>query len=248
MTVQIAFALYPGFTILDVIGPFQVLADTPGHEAVMVAAETGPVLDHTGRARLVATATFDEVGQPDIIVVPGGRTGILDDRLVAWIRAVHPHTTWTTSVCTGAIYLAAAGLLAGVDATTHWAWAERLDEMGAHYLPQRVVERGKIVTAAGVSSGIDMALTLLDRMYGPIVAQSAQPGTEYDPQPPFDAGSPAKAPEPIIDLVRPMMAPDSEWANTLPVGWRSRSDGCRPASRGRRSTGRVRPPSWPPAT
>jgi putative intracellular protease/amidase len=102
-----------------------VLADTPGHETVFVAAEAGPVIDHTGRGQVVATKSFAEVPAPEVIVVPGGRTGILDDRLVEWIGAVHPSTTWTTSVCTGAIYLAAAGLLEGLDATTHWAWAER---------------------------------------------------------------------------------------------------------------------------
>jgi transcriptional regulator GlxA family with amidase domain len=213
---QVAFALYRGFTALDVIGPFQVLADTPGHDAVLVAAEAGPVVDHTGRAPLVAAKAFSEVPAPDIIIVPGGRTGVLDNRLVEWIRAVHPATTWTTSVCTGSIYLATAGLLDGVDATTHWAWAERLNELGAHYLADRVVERGKIITAAGVSSGIDMALVLLDRLYGPVVAQSAQLAIEYDPQPPFDAGSPAKAPAAITDLVRPRLSPTSEWANTLP--------------------------------
>lgn len=215
---QIAFPLYRGFTALDVVGPFQVLADTPGHDAILVAADPGPVVDHTGRMRMVAPASFAEVPTPDVVVVPGGRTGQLDHRLVEWVRTVHPGTTWTTSVCTGAVYLAEAGLLDDVDATTHWAWAEHLDELGAHYLPERVVERGKIITAAGVSSGIDMALVLLDRMYGPVVSQSAQLGIEYDPQPPFDTGSPAKAPADIVDLVRPMMAPTSAWANELPVG------------------------------
>ena len=120
---------------------------------------------------------------------------------------MHPTTTWTTSVCTGAIYLAVAGLLDALDATTHWAWAERLEELGAHYTGHRVVEQGKIITAAGVSSGIDMGLTLLDHLYGPVVAQSAQLGIEYDPQPPFDAGSPTKAPAEIVELVRPLLAP-----------------------------------------
>ena len=124
-----------------------------------------------------------------------------------WLRRVHPTTTWTTPVCTGAIYLAVAGLLDALDATTHWAWAERLEELGAHYTGHRVVEQGKIITAAGVSSGIDMGLTLLDHLYGPVVAQSAQLGIEYDPQPPFDAGSPTKAPAEIVELVRPLLAP-----------------------------------------
>ncbi len=209
---QIAFVIYPGFTILDVIGPFQTLADNPGNEAVLVAAEAGPVVDHTGRAQLVAEKSLFEVTAPDVIVVAGGKTGELDQRIVDWVRKVHPTTTWTTSVCTGAIYLAAAGVLDGLDATTHWAWADKLNEMGAHYVHDRVVPRGKVVTAAGVSSGIDMGLTLMDRMYGPVAAQTAQLGIEYDPQPPYDAGSPTKAPADIVEFLKAMMGPDSEWA------------------------------------
>jgi transcriptional regulator GlxA family with amidase domain len=200
MTMQIALALYPKFTALDIIGPFQVLADVPGHEAVFVAGEPGPVVDHTGRCPLVATATFSEVTAPDIVVVPGELFADRDDRVVQWLRRVHPTTTWTTSVCTGALYLAAAGILDGLDATTHWARKQQLELLGARYTEQRVVERGKVITAAGVSSGIDMALTLLDRMYGPAVAQSVQLAIEYDPQPPFDAGTPSKAPAEILEL------------------------------------------------
>jgi transcriptional regulator GlxA family with amidase domain len=205
MSLQIALALYPGFTVLDIIGPFQVLADVPGHEVVFVAGEAGPVPDHTGRCPLVASTTFAEVIAPDVVVVPGELFAEWDDRVVQWIRQVHPTTTWTTSVCTGSLYLAAAGILDGVDATTHWARAEQLERLGARYTEQRVVERGKVITAAGVSSGIDMALTLLDRMHGPDVAQLAQLGIEYDPQPPFDAGSPSKAPAEIVDIARSML-------------------------------------------
>jgi transcriptional regulator GlxA family with amidase domain len=199
---QIALALYPKFTALDIIGPFQVLADVPGHDVVFVAAETGPVTDHTGRSPLVATATFAEITAPDVVVVPGEMFADRDDRLVQWLRRVHPTTTWTTSVCIGALYLAAAGILDGIDATTHWARKQQLERLGAHYTDQRVVQRGKIITAAGVSSGIDMALTLLDRIYGPAVAQSVQLAIEYDPQPPFDAGSPTKAPTEILELAK----------------------------------------------
>ncbi len=190
---QIALALYPKFTVLDVTGPFQVLVDVPGHDVVFVAGEAGPVIDHTGRCPLTATATFADVTAPDVVVVPGGFSDDMDYRLVHWLRRVHPTTTWTTSVCTGSIYLAAAGILEGVDATTHWARVEQLEALGARYLVERVVERGKVITAAGVSSGIDMGLTLLDRMYGPVVAQASQLGIEYDPQPPFDSGAPSKA-------------------------------------------------------
>jgi transcriptional regulator GlxA family with amidase domain len=135
-------------------------------------------------------------------VVPGELFADWDERVVRWLRQVHPTTTWTTSVCTGALYLAAAGILDGVEATTHWARKEQLERLGARYTEQRVVQRGKVITAAGVSSGTDMALSLLDRLYGPAVAQSVQLAIEYDPQPPFNAGSPSKAPADIIELTR----------------------------------------------
>jgi transcriptional regulator GlxA family with amidase domain len=179
-----------------------VLADVPGHEVVFVAGEAGPVVDHTGRCPLVATATFADVTAPDVVVVPGELFADRDDRVVEWLRQVHPRTTWTTSVCTGSLYLAAAGILEGLDATTHWARADQLERLGARYTEQRVVEQGKVITAAGVSSGIDMALTLLDRMYGPAIAQSVQLAIEYDPRPPFDAGSPSKAPADVVELAK----------------------------------------------
>jgi transcriptional regulator GlxA family with amidase domain len=199
---QIALVLYPRFTALDIIGPFQVLVDVPGHDTFFVAEKVGPVVDHTGRCPLVASASFAEVTAPDVVVVPGGYAAELDGPTVEWLRRIHPSTTWTTSVCTGSIHLAAAGILDGVDATTHWARVDNLESHGAHYTEQRVVERGKVITAAGVSSGIDMALTLLDRMYGAEMAQAVQLGIEYDPQPPFDAGSPSKAADEIVELVR----------------------------------------------
>src|SRR6476620_9842078 len=150
---QIALALYPSFTMLDIIGPFQVLADVPGYDVVFVAAQAGPVVDHTGRAGLVATKSFADVPAPDVVVVPGGLNDTeLQADLIEWLRSVHPTTTWTTSVCTGAIYLAAAGILAGVDAPTHSARKRALEKLGAHYMIDRVVERGKVITAAGVSS------------------------------------------------------------------------------------------------
>jgi transcriptional regulator GlxA family with amidase domain len=204
--VQIALVLYPQFTTLDIIGPFQVLAEVPGHEAVFVAADGGPVIDHTGLCPMIASKTFAEVTRPDVVVVPGGNSRDFSGPVASWLREVHPTTTWTTSVCTGAIFLAAAGLLDGVDATTHWAWVEDLEKFGARYTEERVVERGKIITSAGVSSGIDMALTLLDRMHGSTIAQAVQLAIEYDPQPPFDAGAPSKAPTEIVELVRSLYA------------------------------------------
>ena len=209
---QIALVLYPRFTDLDIIGPFQVLVDVPGHDVVFVAEAAGPVIDHTGRCPLVATSTFEDITAPEVVVVPGGYSVELHAPTVEWLRAVHPTTTWTTSVCTGSIYLAAAGILDGTDATTHWARTEHLESLGAKYTEERVVERGKVITAAGVSSGIDMALTLLDRMYGPEMAQAVQLAIEYDPQPPFDTGSPSKAPAEIVDLVRTLLTETSSVA------------------------------------
>jgi transcriptional regulator GlxA family with amidase domain len=170
-----------------------------------VAANAGPVTDHTGRCPLVASRSFGDISAADVVVVPGGYSAELDDATVDWLRAIHAKTTWTTSVCTGSIYLAAAGILNDVDATTHWARVEHLERLGAHYTLDRVVERGKVITAAGVSSGIDMALTLLDRMYGSDMAQAVQLAIEYDPQPPFDSGSPAKAGEDMVSLVRSLL-------------------------------------------
>jgi transcriptional regulator GlxA family with amidase domain len=196
----ISCVLYPGFTALDIVGPFNVLADVPGHDVRFVAASTGPVLDHTGRAAIVATDRLEDVTSPDIVVVPGGTTYDLEGPVVQWLRQVRP--TWTTSVCTGSIYLAAAGLLEGIDATTHWAATALLERYGARYVSERVVERGQVITAAGVSSGIDMALTLVGRLHGDLVAQAVQLAIEYDPQPPYDSGSVAKAPAEVVDLVR----------------------------------------------
>ena len=201
---QIALALYPGFTALDIIGPFQTVVDVPGVDVDFVAETAGPVTDHTGRLALTATRAFADVTAPDVIVVPGGMvepTGA-DDPVVAWIRAVHPTTTWTTSVCTGSIFLAAAGVLDGVDATCHWTRYDHLESLGAKPTSERVVERGKIITGAGVSAGIDMGLTLAARLFGDDVARAVQLAIEYDPQPPFDAGSPAKAGPDTEALVR----------------------------------------------
>jgi transcriptional regulator GlxA family with amidase domain len=140
---------------------------------------------------------------PDVVVIGGTlSTKEPDPAVVRWLRRVHPATTWTTSVCTGSIYLAAAGILDGQDATTHWAWAGELERRGARYTEQRVVETGKVITAAGVSAGIDMALTLLARMHAPEIAMGVQLALEYDPDPPFDTGSPSRAPAEIVGFVR----------------------------------------------
>ena len=205
---QIALVLYPRFTALDIVGPFQTLADLPGVECVFVAETAGPVIDHTGRLSLVATATFAEITAPDVIVVPGGMadaTATGTDPVVEWIRAVHPTTTWTTSVCTGSIFLALAGVLDGLDATTHWTAYERLRDLGAVPTETRVVRRGKVITAAGVSAGIDMGLTLVAEMFDEETAKSIQLAIEYDPQPPFDSGSPSKASPETVAFVSAIM-------------------------------------------
>jgi transcriptional regulator GlxA family with amidase domain len=201
---QIAYLLYDRFTALDVIGPHDVLNSVPGNESIFVAEQAGPVRNESDTLSLVADATLDEVQSPDIVVVPGGfgnRILLEHEPLHEWIRGVHETSTWTTSVCTGSLLLAAAGLLDGVPATTHWLARDLLTELGATTVPERVVEQGKIVTAAGVSSGIDMALRLVQKINGDEVAQAVQLAIEYDPEPPFDAGSPEKAPEPIVELV-----------------------------------------------
>ena len=154
---------------------------------------------------------------PDIVVVPGGfgnRILLEHEPLHEWIRTVHENTAWTTSVCTGSLLLAAAGLLDGVPATTHWLARDVLAELGAKPVPDRVVQHGKIVTAAGVSSGIDMALWLVQQINGDEVAQAVQLGIEYDPEPPLDAGSPEKAPQPIVELVTAAFAAQDETIRT----------------------------------
>ncbi|HEY7121273.1 MAG TPA: DJ-1/PfpI family protein [Solirubrobacterales bacterium] len=201
---QIAYLLYDRFTALDITGPHEVLNSVPGNESIFIAEERGPVRNESDTLSLVADASLGEVPSPDIVVVPGGfGTRALLDRepLLDWLRAAHETSTWTTSVCTGALLLAAAGLLDDVPATTHWLARDLLAELGAKVVPERVVEHGKIVTAAGVSSGIDMALGLVQRINGDDVARAVQLGIEYDPEPPLDAGSPEKAPEPIVELV-----------------------------------------------
>jgi putative intracellular protease/amidase len=200
-----AILLYDGFTALDAIGPYEVLSRLPGARATFVASEPGPVRTDNDMLSLVADRTLDEVTAPDIVLVPGG-PGEVGARAggpaLDWLRAAHETSTWTTSVCTGSLILAAAGLLDGTRATSHWLAMDKLAELGAEPVHERVVFDGKIVTAAGVSAGIDMALTLAAQIAGEQVAQAIQLGIEYDPQPPFDAGSPQKAPAEIVALLR----------------------------------------------
>jgi len=202
---NIAILLYDRLTALDAIGPYEVLSRLPRARLTFVAAQAGPVRTDNGMLSLLAECSIEEVDQPDIVLVPGG-PGEVDARAggpaLEWLRRANDGSTWTTSVCTGSLILAAAGLLAGRRATSHWLAMERLRELGAEPVNERVVFDGKLVTAAGVSAGIDMALTLAATIAGEGVAQSIQLGIEYDPQPPFDAGSPAKAPAEIVAALR----------------------------------------------
>jgi putative intracellular protease/amidase len=206
---RIAIPLYDRFTALDAVGPYEVLQRIPGASITWLAHEPGPVSTDTGQLRLVADAAFEDLPDPEIVLVPGG-TGtddfLEDDRLVGWIRRAHETSEWTTSVCTGSLLLGAAGVLDGLDATCHWLDLDDLERYGARPTGQRVVEQGKVITAAGVSSGIDMGLTLAAKVAGPEVAQAIQLGIEYDPQPPFDSGSTEKAPPEITELVRAVVA------------------------------------------
>ena len=201
---QIAIALYDQLTLLDAIGPYSVLAHVPGAEVRFVAESLDTIRPDVGTPGLTPDATFADTPAPDIVVVPGGpgtRRIATMAPLVDWLRSVHPGTTHTTSVCTGAFALGAAGILDGLTATTHWATLDRLAEWGAIPVTERVVDHGKVITAAGVSSGIDMALTLAARLAGDDVARAIQLAIEYDPQPPFDAGSPAKAGPELVSLL-----------------------------------------------
>ncbi|MEU6778734.1 DJ-1/PfpI family protein [Nonomuraea angiospora] len=200
---HVAILLYPRFTALDAVGPYTVLAFAPGWTVTFVAAEPGPVTDDQGTLTLTATASYEDLPHPDVIVVPGGPGTfdvMSDERLLGWLREAHEHSRWTTSVCSGSFILAAAGLLEGLTATSHWALLDMLPQYGAEPVSERVVTQGRIVTAAGVSAGIDMALTLLAQATDEITAQSVQLVIEYDPHPPFDAGSPRTAPEGLAEL------------------------------------------------
>ncbi|MGO8767598.1 MAG: DJ-1/PfpI family protein [Mycobacterium sp.] len=206
---RITIPLFDQFTGLDAVGPYEVLCKIPGAEVVFAAAERGPVRSDTGTLAIVADASLQEIDSCEVLVVPGGpgsRKMTTDETLIGWVRQIHPATQWTTSVCTGSLVLAAAGLLQGLKATTHWAAVDELEAFGAHYTSRRVVTEGKIVTAAGVSAGIDMALTLAARIAGDQVAEAIQLMIEYDPQPPFDSGSVAKSKPETVTILRSLLA------------------------------------------
>jgi transcriptional regulator GlxA family with amidase domain len=202
--VKTSILLFAGITALDAIGPYEVLRSVPGWEVEFGCKARGEVRTDSGALGLSADRSLSEVEAADIVLVPGGKGNrplLEDEEVLGWLRRVDRGTTWTTSVCTGSLLLGAAGLLEGRKATSHWMFLEQLRAYGAEPLGGRYVEDGKIVTAAGVSAGIDMALYLVGREAGPEIAQAIQLGIEYDPEPPFDAGSPGKAPPEIVEMV-----------------------------------------------
>ena len=202
---QIAILLYDRLTALDAIGPYEVLSRLPDARVHFVALEPGPKRTDNGMLALTADGALSELPHPEVIVFPGGygtRPLMHDEAMLAWVRAAHETSQWTTSVCTGALVLGAAGILDGLEATTHWAVLDKLAELGARPVSRRVVEQGKVITAAGVSSGIDMALTLAAHIAGEDIAQAIQLFIEYDPQPPFDSGSTSKASPEVLALAR----------------------------------------------
>ena len=205
-TLSIAIPLFPRFTALDGIGPYEVLQRIPGLDITFLGHRRGEVRSENGFLGITCDATFEEMPRPDVIVFPGGvgtRPLMHDERVLAWVRRAHETTRFTTSVCTGSLVLGAAGLLHGLTATTHWGAFDALAKTGAAPTTQRVVEHleRRIITAAGVSSGIDMALRLVEILVDRTAAEASQLMLEYDPQPPFDAGSVAKSDDTIMTRV-----------------------------------------------
>ena len=204
---EIALFIFDKMTPLDAVGPLEVIGRVPGADVKIVGKTAGPV--RAGHLGLTADHAMADVTSPDILLIPGAADMshiTSDEEILDWVRAVDGATTWTTSVCTGALVLGAAGLLQGRRATTHWSAIKQLEGYGAIVTDERVVTDGKIMTGAGVSAGIDMALTLLAEVAGDDHARFVQLMTEYDPQPPFDAGSLAKAPDAIRDRALALFA------------------------------------------
>lgn len=207
---QIAIVLYPGFTTLDAVGPYEVLHLMPDAEVRFVSDEPGPIVADSGVLVLGATHSFDETPNPDIVLVPGSTadttTAMANKNLISWLQKVHQNTTLTLSVCSGALVLAAAGILDGHPATTHWIAQSALKQFGAKPRKNdRIVESGKIMTAAGVSSGIDLGLHIAMKLHGKEVAEKIQLLIEYDPMPPVDSGHPSKASKEVMAVAKKEM-------------------------------------------
>jgi transcriptional regulator GlxA family with amidase domain len=202
---RFAILIFDRITALDAVGPYEVLARLPDAEVSFVGLERGVVRTDNRSLGLAVDRSLDEVPATDVLLVPGGfgwRAMADEPRVIDWLRRVAATATIVSSVCTGSLLLAAAGLLDGIPATTHWHYMGELALRGAVPTTERIVEHGNVITAAGVSAGIDMALALAARLAGEDVARAIQLGIEYDPAPPFDAGSPAKAPPHIVAAVQ----------------------------------------------
>jgi transcriptional regulator GlxA family with amidase domain len=226
---QIAIVLYPGLTALDAIGPYEVLRLLPDAEVRFVGAEPGPVVADSGVLFLGVTHSYAETPNPDVVLVPGSgprtATTMADTELTDWLRKVHQTTRWTTSVCTGSMILAAAGILDGLPATTHWMVQRGLAAMGAEpRRGERIVHTGKVATATGVSAGIDLGLWLAGEIAGQERAETIQLYIEYDPHPPFDAGHPSRASRTVVDsasrLGRKIALNPSEIRAVPAIAWR----------------------------
>lgn len=227
---QIALVTYPGFTALDLIGPYEVLRMLPDADIRFVWHETGPVTTDSGVLVIGATHAFRETPRTDIVVVPGGSTSVMihadDPELRRWLRAVDEYTTWTASVCAGSVILGAAGLLRDRRATSHWQAVQALRAFGATpSADERIVEDGDIVTAAGVSAGIDLALWIAERIAGSERAKAIALAIEYDPQPPFHSGNVANASAGTIARANAILARDSitlpHMSSGIKVMWRA---------------------------
>ncbi|WP_115302156.1 DJ-1/PfpI family protein [Legionella beliardensis] len=202
---QLVFLFYDGMTALDAIGPHEVLSRVPGIEVKRVAQTKGVINTYAADLKLIADYSLAEVTHADILLVPGaGNATSLTQfpDILDWVKQIHATTTWTTSVCTGSLILGAAGILTGLNATSHWAVLNQLQTWGAKPTSQRIVEAGKIITAAGVSAGIDMALSLAAKIADEKTAQGLELRLEYDPKPPFNTGSPEKAPPDLVEQIR----------------------------------------------
>lgn len=217
---KIVFLFYDQMTALDAIGPHEILCRLPGATVYRVARCAGSIQTDS-QLILTADHSLSDISHADVLLVPGGGNATTlraHPEILEWLRSIHATTTWTTSVCTGSLILGAAGILSGLRATTHWTAFDRLTNWGAHPIRARVVEDGKVITAAGVSAGIDMALILAAKIAGKQFAQTIQLGIEYDPAPPFDVGSPEKADPALREALRARMVAkfENEQVNVLP--------------------------------
>lgn len=204
---NVSILVFDRFTALDAVGPYEVLSRLPGAELHFVAASPGEIRTDTGRLGLIADRGIEQITSTDVLLIAGGTTAAVeaDEAVLSWVRRVHATTRWTTSVCTGSLILAAAGVLDGLPATTHWSRMDRLGAYGAVPVRERVVRSGKVWTAAGVSAGIDLALTLAAEIAGEQLAKAIQLGIEYDPEPPFGAGTPEGAGPEVVELLASLL-------------------------------------------